>query len=202
MHDLGSERVSDLLAAIAAKTPTPGGGAVASLVGALAAATAQMVVSYSLGKKALAAHQAELEAASAALTNARALLLRLGEEDARAYALVSELSKLPERDPKRAELGGALQAVVQAPMAAIAAGLDLLRLTERLAGITNRQLRSDLGIAALLAEAAARAGLWNVEVNAGSLPDPEEGRRVLGQARALAADASRRCERVQTACGA
>ena len=52
---LGST-IGSALEAIAAKQPTPGGGAVASLTAALAAATARMVLHYSLGKPLLAEH--------------------------------------------------------------------------------------------------------------------------------------------------
>ena len=46
--------LDQFLDSVAAKTPAPGGGAVASAVGALSAALAGMVVSYSTGKKNLA----------------------------------------------------------------------------------------------------------------------------------------------------
>lgn len=151
---------------IAAKSPTPGGGAVTAAVGALSAALAGMVVSYSLGKKNLADHQAELEEASARLHRARTLMLALVEEDERAYAAVNELTKLPEGDPRRtAELPAAASAATQAPLAVMAAACDLLRHFERLAPITNKHLRSDLAIAAVLAEAVVKAGRWNVAIN-------------------------------------
>jgi formiminotetrahydrofolate cyclodeaminase len=81
---IGATQFASLLAQIAAKSPTPGGGAVACATGALAAALAGMVVSYSLGKKSLAAHQADLEKAAHALENARALFC-------------SSLKKMPRR---------------------------------------------------------------------------------------------------------
>src|SRR5262245_5876212 len=90
MQPLASYTIADFLEALAARTPTPGGGAVASAVGATAAALARMVVAYSLGKKSLAAHQPALEIAARELDVARALLLRLADEDAAAYALLSE----------------------------------------------------------------------------------------------------------------
>jgi methenyltetrahydrofolate cyclohydrolase len=198
---LASLRVSDLLASIAAKTPSPGGGAVTCISGALAAALAHMVVAYSLGKKTLAAHQPDLEAASTALTRLQALLVALGDEDAQAYALVNELMKLPEAEPRRvAELPGAIQASIQIPMAAIAACDDLLRLCERLAPITNIHLHSDLAIAAVLAESSARASRWNVLVNVSLLSDPSTREKTLAEADRSVGDAARRRDAIEKAC--
>jgi formiminotetrahydrofolate cyclodeaminase len=67
-----------------------------------------MVVSYSVGKKSLAPHRAELENAAHTLENMRSVFLELGEEDAAAYGLVNELMRLPEDDSRRkSELHGA-----------------------------------------------------------------------------------------------
>ena len=52
--------------------------------------------------------------------------------------------------------------------------LELLSLLDDLTGTTNHQLRSDLAIAALLAEAAARAAAWNVRINLPQLEDAQE----------------------------
>jgi len=159
-----------------------------------------MVVSYSVGKKNLAAHETANQAAGRYLANARALLLELGDEDAQAYGVVNELMKLPEGDERRTrELPAALSAAVQIPLATMGACTDVLRLMETLSSTTNRQLRSDLGIAAVLACAAAESSLWNVEVNAASLAG-DEGGKVLAQARACAEDCRARRARVEAAC--
>jgi formiminotetrahydrofolate cyclodeaminase len=203
MTMLESRSLGDLLEQVAAKTPTPGGGAVACAAGALAAALAHMVVSYSLGKKNLAEHQPILENAAGVLTRARAVFLGLAAEDAEAYGLVNELQRLAEGDPRRrAELAGAIEAAIQAPMAALAAAADLLRLCERLAPRTNRHLRSDLAIAAVLAESTARACVWNVRVNVGLLPDPASRDRRLRQAVEMAEECSARRAVVERECGA
>lgn len=200
---LATLRFDSLLESIAAKTPTPGGGAVASAVGALSAALAGMVVSYSLGKKNLAKHEPALQDAARRLAVARALLLQLADEDGAAYGAVNELSKLPETDPRRAtELPPAVLASVQVPMAVLGACADLLRLMESLAPITNRHLRSDLGIAAVLAEATARSSRWNILVNAGSLPSQAEREGTLAEAERLSADCIVRCAAVESACRA
>lgn len=199
-EDLGGLSLTELLAHVAAKSPTPGGGAVASAVGALGAALGQMVVSYSLGKKNLAAHQPELERAAGYLTRARELLLALATEDALAYGRVNALSKLPEGDPARAGLAEAERAAVEVPLAVMAAGVDLLREFEALAPRTNVQLHSDLEIAAILAEATVRAGACNVRVNARFWSDREGAGRALSQMGALMKAAADRLPVVETLC--
>ncbi len=164
-----------LLEAIAAKTPTPGGGAVAGSVGAIAASLAHMVVAYSLGKKNLAQHQPALEAASRQLLRISQMYVQLAEEDAAAYGLVNALQKLPETDPRRvAELPGAQRAAVDVPLAAMALSVELLRLCEALQPMTNVYLKSDLGIATVLAEATSRSSGWNVHINLAGLPVGEQ----------------------------
>ncbi|MDX2017122.1 MAG: cyclodeaminase/cyclohydrolase family protein [Planctomycetota bacterium] len=192
--------LGELLAHVAAKSPTPGGGAVASAVGALGAALGQMVVSYSLGKKNLAAHQPALERAAAYLTRARALLLMLATEDAQAYGRVNALSKLPEGDPQRAGLPEAERAAVEVPLAVMAAAVDLLREFDGLAPITNVQLHSDLEIAAILAEATVRAGACNVRVNARFWSDRSAAERALAQMDALMKAGAERLPVVESRC--
>jgi formiminotetrahydrofolate cyclodeaminase len=200
MTAFARQPVAEFLSSIASKTPTPGGGAVASAVGALAAALAQMVVAYSVGKKALAQHEPRLQESIKRLERARVVLLELADEDAAAYGTVNELSKLPEGDPRRAALPAANAASVQVPLAVMAACVDLLRLFETLASITNKQLRSDLAIAAVLADAAARASRWNVHVNVAFLPDKGAGEASAAAAEGLLSESRRLCALVESAC--
>jgi len=158
--------LGDLLTAVAAKTPTPGGGAVACAAGALAAALAGMVVSYSVGKKDLAPHKDTLLAAQHELTRARAMFLTLADEDAAAYGLLNELQRLPEADPRRvAEYAGAVRASVNVPLAAVAAAEELARRCSALVPMSNKFLSSDLVVAAILAAAAAESAACNVRIN-------------------------------------
>lgn len=200
MSHFADQSLAAFLAATAAKSPTPGGGAVASVTGALAASLAQMVVSYSLGKKNLAAHQPALEEAAKVLENARAMFLRLADEDAAAYGLVNELQRLPETDARRRELPAALDAAVAVPLTTIAACSDILRLMATLPPITNRHLHSDMGIAAELADAAARASRWNVAVNAAFLGNDARKAETLAQANALLARTRDLRDQIAKAC--
>lgn len=198
---LGALTLSTFLDQLGAKTPAPGGGAVACSVGAIAASLARMVVAYSLGKKNLAEHQPSLQQADASLQAFASVFLRLADEDAAAYSWVSELQKLPAGDARRErEMATAQAAALGAPRAALGASCDLLRLVERLAPITNRFLRSDLAIAGVLAESAARSAWWNVLVNLEFLSEAERA-QVRGECEAMLRDAEERRRRVEAACG-
>ena len=198
---LAEQSISVFLDSLGAKTPTPGGGGATALVGAIAAALARMVVAHSVGKASLEAHRPALEEALGALEAARDILLRLGEEDAEAYALVNALWKLSKDDPRRVEgLPDAVRLATRVPLSIIATAADLLRLLERLSGMTNRHLRSDLAIAAVLAEAVARAARWTVEANL-PLLSKGESEKAAGDADGMLGDIVERAKRVEAACG-
>jgi formiminotetrahydrofolate cyclodeaminase len=189
--DLAALPFGELLDRVSSRTPVPGGGAVAASVGALAAALARMALAFSEGRKEFA-HAAALHAdAAGRLERARWLLLELAAEDAQAYEALHAAMKRPKDDPARAEsLAHSARAAVQPPLAVIAACADLLRLFESLAPVTGRFLRSDLAIAAVLAEATARASRWNVEANA-PLLGADAGEALATADRALAPAAAR-----------
>lgn len=203
MTALGSLTLHDYLAQVAAKVPAPGGGAVACSTGATAAAIGRMVVAYSLKKKALAEHEPALQRADRSLARASDLFLALADEDAAAYGLVNELSRLAPEDPRRAaEYATAVEAAVAAPRAALGAAGDLLRLFETLPTITNRHLRSDLAIAAILAEAAAKSAWWNVAVNLELIEDQAKRSGIRADAQGMVEQAAVRRAVIEKACTA
>jgi formiminotetrahydrofolate cyclodeaminase len=197
---IGSLSFESLLGALASKTPAPGGGAAAGMAGATACALAGMVVAYSVGRKSLAEHKGFLEDAQGRLARARSMFLLLADEDAAAYEKLNGLMKLPEDHPDRvAGWDGAVEGALGPPRAMLAAASDVLRLCEELLGKVNEHLRSDLAVAAVLAEAAARSAAWNVAVN---LPLVDEGRQesIGEEAARLTREAAERAGRVEAGC--
>ena len=173
MH-IAEQKFEDLLDSLADKSPAPGGGAVAAMLGATASSLAGMVVAYSIGKKSLAPHQQMLEAAAERLTSASAQFLTLAAQDAEAYAQLNALQKRPTDDPVRiSDEPPALRRAIEAPDAARILAMEVLELVASLVGRTNKYLRSDLAIAAVAAESAAVSAGWNVLINAPGLPEPE-----------------------------
>jgi len=196
VNTLAKSTFADLLGSISDRTPAPGGGAVASAAGALGAALGGMVMGYSDRS----ADREELAEAACAMHRARDVLLELAQEDADAYALVTELKKLEKGDPRRDELPAAQAAALGVPLAVIAVAIDLLRLFEAVAPKSNTWLLSDLAIAAILADATVRASGWNVAVNLPSHPDRDEARRVDDSCRATVAESAQRLGRIESAC--
>jgi len=194
-------RVEEFLEQTASKQPTPGGGAVAAVTGALGAALGQMVLAYSLGKKSLVAHQPMLEQTMLVLGRAQGKFIELAEADARAYSVVNELMRLPETDPRRvAEWADAVAASVRPPMAALGLACECARVLRELCGRTNTFLKSDLAIAGVLAEACAAAAKWNVVVNVPQLPEGERAKMLAEAERLHAVCVGLRSE-IEKACG-
>ncbi len=175
---LADRTVADFVRAAASKQPTPGGGAVAAVTGALGAALGAMVLNYTVGRKKYAEHADLHDGALTELTNLRQRLLDLADADAAAYRGLSDLWSLDENDPVRRERwADAVDAAIDAPSRILGAAEQALHLAEQLCGRSNRMLRSDLAIAAELAETAMRAAAWNVRAN---LPLLDDNNRIAG----------------------
>jgi formiminotetrahydrofolate cyclodeaminase len=178
MHD-STTTIEAFLTATAAKSPTPGGGSVAALVGGLSAAIGEMVLNYSVGKKSLAAYQDELRPALAELTRARRMMLQLMLEDQAAYEALAQVQKLPEDSPQRkSRLDPALLTAIRVPQAMSATAIAILEICDRVVNVVNPYLLSDLAVCADLAMAVARCAKYNVRVNLKSVTDDADRRSV------------------------
>jgi len=166
MNEFTQWRVEAFLDRTAERTPTPGGGGVTALAGALACAMGRMVLAYSVGRKTEDAKRARVEAALGKLRRADELLRASITADARAYEKMTDLSRAAREDEsQKAPYTQAILAAVAVPMemAALASGaLDAL---DAIKADTSRYLVSDLGVAAVLADATARAARYSVLIN-------------------------------------
>ncbi len=192
-----SNTIDQFLTATAARQPTPGGGSVAGLAGALAAAIGEMVLSYSIGKKDLLTFEPELKRAAHELQNAREVLLRLMVEDQEAYAELTAVRKLPADSADRQErLPAAVLACVRGPQGIGATAVMILQLCERVVDKVNPWLLSDLAVSADLATATARCASYNVRVNLPSVENVADRERFRTETDQMLADAIERIQRV------
>jgi len=177
--DLHKLSIQDFLSRLSEKTATPGGGSVAALTGALAAAQAHMVLAYTLGKPKFSAYEKQLKEQSSRLLAAVNLFLELMETDAAAYELLNPLLKLSSSDRRsNPQFAPALLTAIRIPQSVCAAGAQVLLTCTELVDISNPQLVSDLGVAASLANATVETAALNVHVNLALLDDAAEARQL------------------------
>ena len=183
-----------LLEQVAARQPTPGGGAVAAVTVSLASALGEMVLRYRLGGT--GADDSLLGEALETMGRLRSTALALADADARAFEKLSALWKLSKDDPqRRAEWTDAVAGAIDAPQRILTTGLEVLTVLDRVRESVGNNLRSDLAIAALLARSGAEAAAWNVRVN---LPQVGDEDRATG----LEQDTARSLERAAALCDA
>jgi formiminotetrahydrofolate cyclodeaminase len=164
------------LADAAARTPTPGGGSVTALVGALATTMASMAANFTTGAEKFRAVEPQIRTDLDLLEAARRKFLDLLHHDIAAYAAVSAAYKLPkasdsEKQARDTAVQQALSEAMLVPLKASRVAIQVLEITSELAAIANGNLLSDVAVAAILAEAAVAAGRVNVEVNLRSCSD-------------------------------
>jgi formiminotetrahydrofolate cyclodeaminase len=180
--------------ALAARTPAPGGGAVAAVTLAHASALGAMVLEFTLGKPAFSAHEGDNAAALRRLGELRHAALELADRDAEAYGALNALWKLPKDAPARQgpTWDAAVAEAIEAPQAILEAAAEVASTCSGLAARTNPNLASDLAIAIDLARVAARAAAHNVAVNLPSVRDAavRDARRARMDAALAAADAA------------
>ncbi|HEY1388962.1 MAG TPA: cyclodeaminase/cyclohydrolase family protein [Ktedonobacterales bacterium] len=168
--------LSAFLGSLGSSAPAPGGGAASALAGALSAALAEMVAQLTAGRPKYVAVDERVREIIARLHTARARLVRLMEDDERAFQDVSAAYKLPkadeeERASREAAIQRALGAAMQPPLAVMSTACDVLAQAEEIARIGNGTVVSDAGCAAILGEAAVRSAALNVLANVVLLRD-------------------------------
>jgi glutamate formiminotransferase/formiminotetrahydrofolate cyclodeaminase len=170
--------VTPVLDAVAAPTPTPGGGSVAALAGALGAALGQMVAGLARKKKSHEQFADGLTATVGELNNASRSLAAAMDRDAAAYDEVLTAFKLPKGTPEEENartiaIERALRGAAEVPMEVAESAMFLYELLGQLEAITPASMRSDLRVGRMMAAAAAHGALANVEINLESLTDAE-----------------------------
>ncbi len=170
--DLSGLTIQAFLNALADKTPTPGGGSVAAIVGSLAGAQLRMTIAYTLGRKKFAAVEPLMQSTAEAVDQITAEFLQLMQQDAAAYeSLAGYLKMPPEQRTQKADFSRAARQAIDVPLKCAHAARQLIDHAAAIADKINPHLISDLGVAVSLAGGVLACCELNVRVNLPILPD-------------------------------
>ncbi len=190
-----------LFAQVADSGHNSGGGVVAAVTLAGAAASAELVLRLAARRKTLAPRREEIEGLLGAVVAHRVSFERAPDRDIAAFTQLVETQRLAkqvrEHDPAAADrsLQTAYVQAAQVPLDLSSEALDFLRIVERALEVASRFTISDLGAAAALARGAIDAALLTVDANLAYVDDVEAG-PLREEANAIRAQAGQITDRV------
>jgi glutamate formiminotransferase/formiminotetrahydrofolate cyclodeaminase len=191
-------------------SPAPGGGSVAALGCAQAAALVAMVANLTVGKKKYDAVQDRVKAVAVRGQDLKDRFLAAMDHDTDAFNAVMASFGLAKGTPDQARerdlaIAAATREATRVPLSVLQAVPELLDLAAEIAEIGNAPSLSDAGVAVLMAMAGAEGAYYNVIINLESLrgldqsAEPSFAGETLAAARATLADCEQRAAAARAA---
>jgi len=189
LDPFADQSLQDLLDAVAAQRPAPGGGCTAAWSGAMGASLVEMAANFTLARPKYAGIHHRMADVRRDAKTLRRELVALGERDAEVgYEAVLAALRLPEKHPMRERrLEEARSEASEVPLGIAEAAASVAELAAEAARTGSLHLKGDAITAALLAEAASRAAGRLVEINLIGREDERLGRVAEANRRASAA---------------
>jgi formiminotetrahydrofolate cyclodeaminase len=168
--------VQEFIAELSSGNPTPGGGSVAALCGALGAALSTMVANLTVGREKYEQTRESMEQVRMTAATLSTRFLALMQEDSDTYQKVMAAFKLPrETDGQKASRQAAIE---EAMKKAAAVPLETLRASEELIRVARDAVRggnpnaiTDAAAAVQLANTTAVVASYNVQINISRIKD-------------------------------
>ncbi|MFN3242588.1 MAG: cyclodeaminase/cyclohydrolase family protein [Planctomycetota bacterium] len=185
-----TQSFQELVDSMAAKTPTPGGGAAAAMAGCMGTSLFLMTVRFSQGKKANVDREDDLARVESLLGDHLKRLMPMAERDCKAFDMVSAAYGMPkDTDEQKTLRDKAIQeAMVGAmvvPEETQAMIRDVFVAMEQVSDCIGKAIVSDLASGAALLLAAAEGAFLNVRINAGYLTNRELAETTMARATAV-----------------
>ena len=173
---LVSMTLSDFSAETASESPAPGGGSIAAYVGALGAALGTMVANLSSHKRGWDERWQEFSDWAEKGQGYAQELLRLVDEDTRAFTVVMDAFGMPkasdaEKTERKAAIQVATKYATEVPFKVMETSLASMAVIKAMAETGQETSVSDAGVGALCARTAVMGAYLNVKINAAQLAD-------------------------------
>ena len=170
--------IQTFLDELASKASTPGGGGAAAVSGSMGAALISMVAHFTIGKK---GYEGVDDQAKEILAKSEVLRGKLTEaiaDDVRVFNRVMASYGMPketdeEKAARSAEIQEALKEATDVPLECAKLCYEVIKLSQPIAEIGNKNVISDAGVAVLAGYAGLRSAALNVYINIGGIKDKE-----------------------------
>ena len=161
-----------------AAQPTPGGGSVCALVGALGVSMGQMAANFTVGREKFKAVENRVRADLGQLDEGLRVLLAAVDRDSESYCAVSKAyamvaSTAEDKKARTEAIQDALRAAMKPPLEVCRRCYELLKVVQDLREVANPNLLSDVAVCAVMLQAALEGAKINVMVNLAPLKDQE-----------------------------
>jgi glutamate formiminotransferase/formiminotetrahydrofolate cyclodeaminase len=193
----------DFVDEVSRDTPSPGGGSVAALAGALGGALTCMVAGICAGKGEFDDQYDVLCSIAERCQAVKDALMAGVDDDTRAFDSVIEAMRMPkdteeERETRSQDLQEGYKEATRVPLATVERCRDALILCNELAPLADPQMISDVGTGALVAHAGAQAAVYNVRTNLPHTGDEAFSAEIREAIDALLSECARLAEAVAT----
>ena len=166
----------DFIDEVSRETPTPGGGSVAALAGALGGALAAMVVNLSVGKGEFDDRYEQLCSIAGQAQAVKDRLVRMVDEDTQAFDSVLTAKRMPqdteeERALRSTAIEEGYKTATLVPLETASRCLEAMSLCQEIAGIASAEMISDVASGSLIAHAGLKSAIYSVLSNLPNISD-------------------------------
>ena len=174
--DFAQASCTEFVTVLASNAPVPGGGGVASLVGALGVALGGMVCNLTTGKKKYAQYEEDIQRIMKEAEGLKQTMMGMIDQDAENFLPLSKAYGLPtsteeEKQYKEETMQAALKVAIQVPVDIVKVSYQAIKLHQELADKGSKLAISDVGCGVLCLKGAMMSGWLNVVINLSSIHD-------------------------------
>ncbi|MGH4121303.1 cyclodeaminase/cyclohydrolase family protein [Clostridium sp.] len=158
--------------------PVPGGGSIAALSAASAAALVSMVASLTIGKKGYEDSEVAMKEIYEEANKYKEKFIGYIDEDSKAFHKVMDGFKLPksndeEKVARKETIQNALKHAAEIPYKIAENAYKLMEYSEKVVENGNKNAVTDGAVSAMMARSAVLSALYNVKINLSSIKDNE-----------------------------
>ncbi|MBN4062632.1 MAG: methenyltetrahydrofolate cyclohydrolase [Alkaliphilus sp.] len=175
---LAEMKLSEFLEKTASNKPVPGGGSVAAMSAATAAALTEMVANLTIGKKKYIEVEEEMKSIAQTVKELRKKLVEAIDRDAEAFNGVMSAFKMPKNteeqvDLRKIQIQNNMKKAALVPLEVAKDAFSMMGMISSITEKGNKNAVTDAAVAAMMARTAVLSALYNVRINLASIKDQE-----------------------------